>query len=357
MDLGDLPDPFSTSQARSAGLTRARLLDLLQRGEVVQVARGLFQMRRALPVGEPWDVTVHRHLDRLWVALRRFPGHVPSHSSAAVVHGLELMISPDSPVELTCLRREPRSRREGDVILHHCDDNDVPVTVVAGRQVTTLARTVADTMRTRGLPHGTALLDAVRRQGLLTADEVLEVLDGQRRWRGRPRAMAGVTLSDPRRETWLESFSFVRLHELGVPIPLAQPTITDLDGRFVGRPDGLLCEQGVFLEADGTGKYFLDGRPDESVEETVRRKLTEERLRHVRLEGLGLRGVRWTPHEILHQADLVAGRVWAALGGHPQQTAARAEWDRQRRRVPFALDTPRVNMETLRVRRRRRLAA
>lgn len=356
MDLTRLPDPFSAAQARAVGLTRAQMLDLLQRGEVEQVARGLYRTLRPLPVGEPWDVTVQRHLDRLRVALRRFPGHVPSHSSAAVVHGLELMISPESPVELTCLQREPRSRREGDVILHHCDDNDVPVTAVAGTQVTTLARTVADTMRTRRLPHGTALLDAVRRQGLLTLDEVLEVLDGQRRWRGRPKAMAGVTLSDPRRETWLESFSFVRLHELGVPIPLAQPTITDLDGHFMGRPDGLLCEQGVFLEADGTGKYFLDGRPDESVEETVRRKLTEERMRHVRLEGLGLRGVRWTPHEILHQPDLVAGRVWAALRARPHETMARAEWEQHRRRVPFALDTPSVNMETLRVRRRRRAA-
>lgn len=357
MDLSHLPDPFSTFQARAGGLTPARLLDLLQRGEVEQVARGLYRTRRPLPVGEPWDVTVQRHLDRLRVALRRFPGHVPSHSSAAVAHGLELTISPDSPVELTCLRRVPRSRREPDVILHHCDDNDVPVTEVDGMPVTTLARTVADTMRTRRLPHGTALLDAVRRQGLLGLDEVLEVLDGQRRWRGRPTAMAGVALSDPRRETWLESFSFVRLHELGVPIPLAQPRITDLGGHFVGRPDGLLCDRAVFLEADGTGKYFLDGRPDESVEETVRRKLEEERTRHVGLESLGLRGVRWTPHEILHQPDLVAGRVWAAMRDRPRATMARATWEQERRRIPFALDTPSVDMETLKIRRRRRRAA
>lgn len=357
MDLSRLPTPFSPSQARAFGLTRAQLLDLLQRGEVDRVAHGQYRTRLSPPQGKPWDVTVHRHLDRLAVALRRFPGHVPSHSSAAVIHGLELMISPDSPVELTCLQRTPRSRREGDVILHHCDDNDVPVTEVDGMPVTTLARTVADTLRTRGLPHGAALLDAVRRQGLLTLDEVLTVLDGQRRWRGRPRAMAAVTLSDPRRETWLESFSFVRLHELGVPLPLAQPTVTDMSGQFVGRPDGLLCEKGVFLEADGSGKYFLDGRPDESVEETVRRKLEEERLRHLRLESLGLRGVRWTPDEILHQADLVAGRVWAAMRDGPRVTRARAEWEQHRRRIPFVLDTPSVNMETLKVRRRRRRAA
>lgn len=289
--------------------------------------------------------------------MHRFPGHVPSHSSAAVVHGLELLISPDSPVELTCLRGVPRSRREGDVILHHCDDNAVPVSEVDGMAVTALPRTIADTMRTRRLAHGTALLDGALRQDLLTLDEVVDVLDGQRRWRGRPTAMAGVTLSDPRRETWLESFSFVRLHELGVPIPLAQPSIVDPDGRFVGRPDGLLCQVGVFLEADGTGKYFLDGRPDESTEDTVRRKLEEEKLRHVRLESLGLRGVRWTPHEILREADLVAGRVYAAMRGEPGATRAHAEWQQERRTIPFDWDTPSINMETLKVRRRRRRAA
>lgn len=354
MDLGHLPDPFSSSQARAGGLTSSDLLELLQKRDVEQVAHGLYRRQQPPPSGESWAVTLHRHLDRVQVALRRFPGHVPSHSTAAVIHGLELMTSPDSPVELTCLQRQPRSRREGDVILHHCDDNDVPTTEVAGMEVTTLARTVADTMRTRRLAHGTALLDSVRRQELVTLDDVVTVLDGQRRWRGRPRAMAGVTLSDPRRETWLESFSFVRLHEFGIPIPLAQPRITDLDGHFVGRPDGLLSEYGVFLEADGTGKYFLDGLPDESVEETARRKLAEERQRHVRLESLALRGVRWTPLEILRDADAVAGRVRAVLHPQPLPIRAYAEWEKERRRIPFALATPSVDMETLKVRRRRR---
>lgn len=340
-------------------MTQAQLIELVQTGDARRVAHGQYRIRQPPATGEPWEVTVQDHLDRLEVALRRFPGHVASHASAAVAHGLELLISPDSLVELTCLAREPRSRREGDVILHHCDDNDVPVTEVHGMPVTTLARTVADTMRTRGLGHGTALLDSVRRQELVTLDDVVSVLHGQRHWRGRPKALAGVTLSDPRRETWLESYSFVRLHELGIPIPMAQPCITDPDGLFVGRPDGLLSEDGVILEADGTGKYFLDGLPDESVEETARRKLEEERMRHVRLESLGLRGVRWTPAEILRQAEMVAGRVRGALGGRADGSSIRAyaEWEHQRRRIPFVLDTPSVDMETLKVRRRRRRAA
>lgn len=356
MDLSQLPDLFSSSDARAVGITRRQLDELVQTREATRVARGQYRKQQALAAGERWEVTVHGHLDRLEVALRRFPGHVASHSSAAVAHGLELLISPDAPVELTCLTRASRSRREGDVVLHHCDDNDVPVTEIHGMPVTTLARTVADTMRTRRLGHGTALLDSVRRQDLLTLDDVVTVLHGQRHWRGRPRALAAVTLSDPRRESWLESYSFARLHELGIPVPLAQARITDPDGLFVGRPDGLLSEDGVFLEADGTGKYFLDGLPDESVAETARRRLEEERTRHVRLESLGLRGVRWTPEEILHHAEKVAGRVRGAMRHEVRSTRAYAEWDQQRRRVPFALDTPSVDMETLKVRRRGRLA-
>lgn len=357
MDLSQLPALFSPPEAKALGVTREQLIALLQTRDVERVSHGQYRTRQPPVTGERWEVTVADHLQRLAVALRRFPGHVASHSTAAVVHGLELPISPDSPVELTCLEREPRSRREGDVILHHCDDNDVPVTEAQGLPATTVARTVADTMRTRRLGHGTALLDSVRREELLTLDDVVTVLRGQRHWRGRPRALAAVTLSDPRRETWLESYSFVRLHELGIPIPLAQPRITDPDGLFVGRPDGLLSEEGVILEADGTGKYFLDGLPDESVEETARRKLAEERMRHVRLESLGLRCVRWTPDEILHDAEAVAGRVRRAMHGDLHAIRAHAEWEQQRRRIPFALDTPGVDVGTLRVRRRRRWVA
>lgn len=357
MHLSHLPDLFSTSDADAVGITRRQLEELVQTKRVVRVARGQYRVvGRAAAAGAAWEVTVQEHLNRLEVALRRFPGHVASHSSAAIVHGLELLISPDSPVELTCLTPEPRSRREGDVILHHCDDNAVPVTEIGGMPVTTLARTVADTLRTRRLGHGTALLDSVRRLELVTLDDVLTVLNAQRHWVGRPRALAAVTLSDPRRESWLESYSFARLHELGIPIPLTQPRITDADGVFVGRPDGLLSEWGVFLEADGTGKYFLDGLPDETVEETARRKLEAERVRHVQLESLGLRGVRWTPHEILKEAEEVAGRVQAAMREGAHVTRAYAEWERQRRRVPFVQDTPSVDMETLKVRRRRRRA-
>lgn len=245
-----------------------------------------------------------------------------SHSSAALVHGLELLISPSSPIELTGLTGEPRSRRIGNVVLHHCDDNDAPALELHGTPVTSLPRTVADTLRTRRLPHGTALLDAVLRDEKASVGEIVAVLDDQQHWRGRPMARAAVALADPRRESWLESYSFVRLHEMGVPLPLAQAEIRSLDGEFHGRTDGLLAIFGAFLEADGTGKYFLDGYPGESPEETVLRRLRQERVRHRGLEGLGLRGARWSAEEMIHRAEVVAGRVRAVMRAPAQEIRA-----------------------------------
>lgn len=353
MELSGLPALFTPAEAAAGGVSKHALLGGLAQQQIERVGHGLYRRRAEPASGERWELALARHLDRLRVELRRHPGHVGSHTSAALVHGLELMIAPGSPVELTALERSPRSRREDGLILHHSDSGEIPVVEIAGIRVTSLPRTIADTLRTRSLAHGTAMLDAALRAGAVTDKEVLAVLEGQRRWRGRPKALAAMMLRDPRRESWLESFSFVRLHERGIPLPLAQVDVTDSAGNFRGRPDGLLPELGSFLEADGSGKYFLDAQPDETVEQTVLRKIEAERMRHRGLEDLGLRGVRWSPWEVMHDLDAVVGRIRQQLVSPPESTGAYVEWDGRRRRIPFEVDRPSVDPETLRTRRRR----
>ena len=85
------------------------------------------------------------------------------------------------------------------------------VVEVGGLRLLAHARTVADCLRTMTPANGVAVADAALRDGSADLLAVERSLDGMRRWRGRPRANAALRLVDPRRETWLESFSFVTL--------------------------------------------------------------------------------------------------------------------------------------------------
>lgn len=117
-----------------------------------------------------------------------------------------------------------------------------------------------------------------------------------------------------RDETWLESYSFVTLHEHGIPLPLAQVEVFDHGFHLIGRVDGLCVQTGTFLEADGAGKYLAlaeDGRL--SPEESVAHASAAQEVRHARLLAIGLTGARWSTREIRHDAEAVVRRVRAAM--------------------------------------------
>ncbi|GAA5158977.1 type IV toxin-antitoxin system AbiEi family antitoxin domain-containing protein [Ornithinimicrobium tianjinense] len=355
MTIHALPRPFSRSQAEAAGLSRRALDEALRRGLARRVRRGWYVASESdpSPEGERWVTVVADHLDRLRQHLRRFPGHVASHTSAALLHGFGVMISPATPVDITSVDRAPRSWREAGLRVHHSDSSDIPVTTIDGLRVTAELRTVVDTLRTRRLPHATALVDEVLRTGRLSTAELETALDAQKRWSGRPRALVAIELSDPRRETWLESYSDVSLYEHGVPLPLPQVNIFDEDRVFLGRVDGLDPELGVFREADGLGKYFADAGTT-SPEESVLEHLGQEHSRHTRLEALGLRGARWMASEVMEDPEGVAARVKALHRAPVPPLSGYAEWDGELRRLPFSVERTPVNLEKARTRRERR---
>lgn len=354
MDLRSLPRPFTRADARAAGLSRRGLDEALRLGTVTRRDHGWFEMahRDPEPECEEWQRTIADHLERLRHELRKRPGMIASHSSAGVAGGMAVVISPDSPVELTDIDGCQRSWRGDGVIVHHADSTDTPYTVVDGIRVTVDPRTVADIARTRTLPHGVATIDDVLRSGRVSEHEILDVLDQQRRWVGRPRALVAMELKDPRRESWLESYSDVRLYQSGVPLPLVQVSIFDADRRFVARVDGLDPELGVFREADGQAKYLLDVDAHTTAEESVLGRLAAEQERHGRLEALGLRGFRWSTTQIRTEPDEVAGR-WKALSQAPvPPISGYAEWQGELRPLPFAVERREIDLSKARTSRR-----
>jgi hypothetical protein len=305
-------EPFSFLQAVGNGVPREALRQAVRSGELIRPSRGVYALPGRLDATqERWELARADHLQRLRQALLRFPTAVASHASAALLHDLELVISPQAEVELTVVEARPRSRRYDGVVLHHADSTETPWVSVRGIRVTSIPRTVADVLRTRRSPHAVAMLDRAVSAGVVHQQEVITELDKQRRWRGRPRALESLSLTDPLRESWLESYSFVAMHQIGMPIPVAQVDVLDEQLRFVGRVDGLLAD-GVFLEADGEGKYFLDADKERTPSEAALQRLEAERARHARLERLGLVGVRWTGAEIMREVLDVTAKINAA---------------------------------------------
>lgn len=325
--LASLPESFTLRQALDADLSEGVLRRLVRHGEVTRVHRGLY--RRSVPQPEQhWRQIIHDHVRRCREALTRHPGHAASHLSAAVVYGLPLMLHPQTPVHLTSITRAPKSRRQRtsadeeapprELVLHHCDSLDNPVTVRGGLPVMTLDRVLADVARTLPPRHSVPVLDAAVAARTVTLDDVRAVLDAQVRWAGREIAYHALTLVDPRRESHLESYSFVRLSEQGLPMPIPQVEVFDEHRAFVGRLDGLLLDSGVGLEADGMDKYStsVEERSADDIRRSVAAELVRQNTRQMRIERLGLVVVRWTRDDAVHRIHAVRQRVQVAHRSH-----------------------------------------
>lgn len=309
-----LTDPFTSRQALAAGLTHEVVARLVRNHEIERVQRGLFRVSSAPDRdGAHWLRVRRDHLARAREALMAHPSHALSHQTRAVATGWPVLLHANALVHLTAVTVEPRSRRVADRILHHSDSIINDVELVNGMPALTAPRTVADCLRVMPAPAGVAVADAALRSGSVSLADVEAVLESQHRWRGRPRALAALRLIDPRRETWLESYSFTVLHYLGVDVPVPQVEVYDDAFRFVARVDAMWVADATVGEADGIGKYLIaDSKADGPTGRSAAERVVAERKRERGLLDLGLQVVRWDTEEILKRREEVARRVNAA---------------------------------------------
>ena len=312
--LAVLPPSFTTLEAVAAGISRRVLSRLTRRGQLTHAHRGVYQQN---PIeqgaAERWQFLEIEYLERSRAALLAHPGHALSHQSAAFAMGLPVLVHPAMSVHLTALTVQPRSRRVEGTVLHHSDSITNDAVEVDGLRLLTPDRTVADCLRTMRPANGVAIADQAVRSGVTTLRDVSVLIGAQRRWRGRPRAAAALDLVDPRRETWLESYSFVTLQELEVELPTPQVEVFDEWGRMVGRVDGMWIADGVIGEADGKGKYLMGLTDDDgSSGRAAALRVVEEKVREDALRALGLEFVRWDTEQIRHRPLEVARSVAAA---------------------------------------------
>ncbi len=250
---GALPQPFTSAAARSVGLSRDVLARGLRRGLLIRLAHGAYVLARV------WDDAGLRgqHLLLVAAASSQRPGSCVTHHSAALVHGLPMPIDCPPFVSLTTDRtrrtsaaRAPDRLRNAALPMEH-------VMVRDRLAVTTPGRTVIDCLRELPLPDAVAVADAAVRQGLTTVRELEVLRRQQRHWPGVRAADDGIALIDPCRETWLESWSFARLWQLGVPMPQSQVEVYDVRGRLLGRVDGLWARARDGCRGGCAGKYSV----------------------------------------------------------------------------------------------------
>ncbi|MBM6402301.1 type IV toxin-antitoxin system AbiEi family antitoxin domain-containing protein [Phycicoccus sonneratiae] len=304
-----LPQPFFLDDAAQAHLSRHQVTREVEREVLTRLHRGLYAVTDTWHATPPWD----QHLGLVHAAHRAHPGYVTSHVSAARLHGLPL---PGRRLPQAVLTVDDDSTTSGHEWLD-LRRGELPGderTTLADIDVTTIPRTVVDCARSLRLPEAVAIADAALRAGRCTADDLVRVRRGQRRWPGVTRADVVFAHADPRRESWLESASAVTFHSWGVPLGVPQVDVFSPDGEWLARVDVAWASLGVVGEADGRGKFL--GAPElglGDVPADVARRLLRSHDRAESLRGLGLQVVRWTSQERASSPRTVVARWHRAV--------------------------------------------
>ncbi len=308
-----LPLVFTRRDALAAGLTRHQVERRVNRGAWRTLRRGVHCLTE---VYDAADARGRHEIEVRAVVLSRPDDVLISHLSAACLLGWPRPLTGWGPATVTAAPGALARARRG-VVVQAATLRAGDRTTREGLPVTSPARTLADVLRHVRAPEAVAVADHALRTARVTYEQVAAALAWQQTWPYAVRGVAALQLVDPRRETWIESYSFVGLHEQGVPLPEPQVEVLDARGRFVARLDGL-WDDATAAEADGRVTYDLLGvlgaqaDPGASVDELVRRAqrtLDQEKRRQDAVCGLGLELVRWGTAEVRNDLAGLARRV------------------------------------------------
>lgn len=250
------------------------------------------------------------------------PDVVLSHVSAAILYGLWVP-NAEWPVHTTQQFRAG-SPRQVDEHVRHCRPltADEVVETPAGLRITSLERTIVDTITMLSPDWALAVADSAMRLVLgptrsdkngerdLLRREWSVVLEERGPRRGRRHARAVLAIADHRSESPLESRMRCAVVRAGLPTPALQvEVVTHLGDRYVDlgwwltSPDG--TRRFVGFEVDGDVKY------DEADSESARNAVAAEKRREdairesIRSEGCEVTMLR-SSDDIEHDVDRLA---------------------------------------------------
>lgn len=244
----DLPftRPFTLAEARSLGISRARIRGALERGEIKRVARGLF--------ADAGTTTADVVRATCAVAEGRL---MTSYVGAASVHGL--LLPPEPHPSMT------RPMRKREVPPEHL--YQLEAVLLAGP-----AWAAANLARFQTLPSALVALDSALRAGV-TRSELRHCAAHMVGWPGTAGLIDAVEHADALAESALESLARGQCINAALPIPQLQAEVVANRCRY--RLDLLWPLQRVVLEVDGLIKY------------DDRQVMLDEKRRHNNLQAAG----------------------------------------------------------------------
>ncbi len=236
--------PFRTNDLSAVGLTRHHLSEALLEGRLRRVLTG---------------VVVASHLaDSLGlraaaVALVLGPQHVVCDRTAAWLHGIDTLLYQEHEIlpaiEVCALRGfEPSAR--GGVDSRTRDLSPEEVMEIGGVRVTTPLRTALDLGCNLRRREAFAALNAFARAHEIPVEELTTAARRLRRRRGVRQLRELIALVDPRIESARESWTFLAIHDSGLPLPEPQVWI-EIDGVPTYRLDFAYRRAKVCVEYDG----------------------------------------------------------------------------------------------------------
>jgi hypothetical protein len=160
---------------------------------------------------------------------------------------------------LICVPRNRTVRARPGVAVLRSELSAEDVTTIRGIPVTSAARTAVDLARVESeAREGVVGIDALWAVRATTGPAVLACLEGRPRLRGAPVAREAAGLAAPGVRSPQETrLRMIWVLDAGLPSPLVNERVTDLEGHHLGRLDLLDEQAGVGAEYDGRGHRSL----------------------------------------------------------------------------------------------------
>lgn len=240
-----LDTPFSSADARSAGLSRRRIALLVDEGLLRRMLAGVYVAAQA-----PDDQLLRARALTLVVP----PRYVVTDESAGWLAGAPMILRPGAhlaapPVTIFGADGEGRLRNGlADSGRRQLLPRDI--TEIFGVRATTPLRTAADLGRLRHRDQALSAIDQLLALNSFDLDELMAEVERFRGFRGVRQIRRLAPLGDRRSESPGESALRLRFHDASLPSPVPQLNVFDRDG-FVARVDLAIEELRFAAEYDG----------------------------------------------------------------------------------------------------------
>ena len=274
--------PFTIEEAHRAGLDRWHL-----QGS---------SWRRLGPKVYAWAGLGDGPIVRLAAAALRLPaGAVFCGLTAAWLHGLD--VEPCDPIDVAIPTNAGVSGRAG-LRLRRISIANRDVATKQELRATTVERTLADLCLDLDLTEIVVLADAALHRRMTSIKNLAAAAD---HYSGRPGVATlrrVIQLTEPAAESHMETRLRMLLVLSGLPRPIAQMSLHDRWGRFLGRPDLYYPDEKLGLAYDGG---------------THRTNLVDDNRRQNRIQAEHITLLRFTAGDIYNHPDSVVDQVRGRL--------------------------------------------